>query len=179
MIPLWNVEELEAVLPDDCRVERKSARIDVRRGRVTTRIMDNPTGGDGVLASRHVAFVYGGLMRDTEENRWLLLDMARAMGGYGYDEMWWADVYEPDDLEYSAPTLYEAFVHSDDYDPGAHWVRRKEYGDGFESVTEESLLADAWHMRDDIVELARRGDVRESLPDMDFDARLARLETGA
>jgi len=40
MIPLWNVEELEAVLPDDCRVERKSARIDVRRGRVTTRIMD-------------------------------------------------------------------------------------------------------------------------------------------
>ena len=51
MIPLWNVEELEAVLPDDCRVERKSARIDVRRGRVTTRIMDNPTGGDGVLAS--------------------------------------------------------------------------------------------------------------------------------
>lgn len=53
MIPLWNIEELEAVLPDDCRVERKSARIDVRRGRVTTRIMDNPTGGDGVLASRH------------------------------------------------------------------------------------------------------------------------------
>lgn len=47
-------------------------------------------------------------MRDTEENCWLLLDMARAMGGYGYDEMWWADVYEPDDLEYSAPTLYEA-----------------------------------------------------------------------
>ena len=25
-------------------------------------------------------------MQDTEENRWLLLDMARAMGGYGYDE---------------------------------------------------------------------------------------------
>lgn len=48
MIPLWNVEELEAVLPDDCRVERKSARIDVRRGRVTTRIMDRLTGGDGV-----------------------------------------------------------------------------------------------------------------------------------
>ena len=24
-------------------------------------------------------------MRDTEENCWLLLDMARAMGGYGYD----------------------------------------------------------------------------------------------
>ena len=48
-------------------------------------------------------------MQDTEENRWLLLDMARAMGGYGYDEMWWADVYEPDDLEYSAPDLYEAF----------------------------------------------------------------------
>ena len=41
-------------------------------------------------------------MQDTEENRWLLLDMARAMGGYGYDKMWWADVYEPDDLEYSA-----------------------------------------------------------------------------
>ena len=44
--------------------------------------------------------------------------------------MWWADVYEPDDLEYSAPDLYEAFVHSADYDPDAHWVRRKEYGDG-------------------------------------------------
>lgn len=43
MIPLWNVEELEAVLPDDCRVERESARIDVRRGRVTTRIMDRLT----------------------------------------------------------------------------------------------------------------------------------------
>lgn len=40
-------------------------------------------------------------------------------------------------------------------------------------------LADAWHMRDDIIELARRGDVRKSLPDMDFDARLARLEAGA
>ena len=40
-------------VPDDCRVERKSARINVRRGRVTTRIMNNPTGGDGVLASRH------------------------------------------------------------------------------------------------------------------------------
>lgn len=40
MIPLWNVEELEAVLPDDCRVERKNACIDVRRGRVTTQIMD-------------------------------------------------------------------------------------------------------------------------------------------
>ncbi len=25
-------------------------------------------------------------MQDTEENRWLLLDMARVMGGYGYDE---------------------------------------------------------------------------------------------
>ena len=73
-------------------------------------------------------------MQDTEENRWLLLDMARAMGGYGYDEMWWADVYEPDDLEYSAPDLYEAFAHSGDYDPDAHWVRRKEYGDGLESV---------------------------------------------
>ncbi len=57
MIPLWNVEELEAVLPDDCRVERKSARIDVRRGRVTTRIMDNPTGGGGVLASRHTSYM--------------------------------------------------------------------------------------------------------------------------
>ena len=65
-------------------------------------------------------------MQDTEENRWLLLDMARAMGGYGYDEMWWADVYEPDDLEYSEPDLYEAFIHSADYDPGAHLVRRKE-----------------------------------------------------
>lgn len=53
MIPLWNVEELEAVPPDDCRVERESARIDVRRRRVTTRIMDRLTGGDGVLASRH------------------------------------------------------------------------------------------------------------------------------
>ena len=30
-------------------------------------------------------------MQDTEENRWLLLDMARAMGGYGYDEMWRAN----------------------------------------------------------------------------------------
>lgn len=39
-------------VPDDCRVERESARIDVRRGRVTTRIMDRLTGGDGVLASR-------------------------------------------------------------------------------------------------------------------------------
>ena len=95
-------------------------------------------------------------MQDTEENRWLLLDMARAMGGYGYGEMWWADVYEPD----------------------AHWVRRKEYGDGFEPVTEESLLADAWHMRDDIVELARRGDVRRNIPNMDFEARLARLDVG-
>ena len=57
MIPLWNVEELEAVLPDDCRVERESARIAVRRGRVTTRIMDNPTGGDGVLASRHTSYM--------------------------------------------------------------------------------------------------------------------------
>lgn len=57
MIPLWNVEELEAVLPDDCRVERKSARIDVRRGRVTTRIMDRLTGGDGVLASRHTSYM--------------------------------------------------------------------------------------------------------------------------
>ena len=101
------------------------------------------------------------------------------MGDYGYDEMWWADVYEPDDLEHSAPDLYEALAHSGDYDPDAHWVRRKEYGDGFESVTEESLLADAWHMRDDIVELARRGDVRKGLPDIDFDARLARLEAGA
>lgn len=57
MIPLWNVEELEVVLPDDCRVERKSARIDVRRGRVTTRIMDNPTGDDGVLVSRHTSYM--------------------------------------------------------------------------------------------------------------------------
>lgn len=57
MIPLWNVKELEAVPPDDCRVERESARIDVRRGRVTTRIMDNPTGGDGVLASRHTSYM--------------------------------------------------------------------------------------------------------------------------
>lgn len=114
-------------------------------------------------------------MQDTEENRWLLLDMARAMGGYGYDEMAWADVYEPDDLEYSAPGLYERFVDSPDYDPDAHWVRRKEYGAGFESVTEGSLLADSWHMRDDIVELARRGDVRRNLPDMDFEARLAKL----
>lgn len=65
-------------------------------------------------------------MQDTEEGRWLLLDMARAMGGYGYDEMWWANVYEPDDLEYSAPDLYEAFIHSADYDPDAHLVRRKE-----------------------------------------------------
>ena len=88
-------------------------------------------------------------------------------------------MYEPDDLEYSAPDLHEAFIHSADYDPGAHWVRRKEYGDGFEPVAEESLLADAWHMRDDIIELARRGDGGESLPDVDFDARLARLEAGA
>ena len=117
-------------------------------------------------------------MRDTGENRWLLLDMARAMGGYGYGEMWWADVYEPDDLEYSVPDLYEAFISSADYDPDAHWVRRKEYGDGFEPVTEESLLADAWHMRDDIVELARRGDVRRNIPNMDFEARLARLDGG-
>lgn len=57
MIPLWNVKELEAVPPDDCRVERESARIDVRRGRVTTRIMNNPTGGDGVLASRHTSYM--------------------------------------------------------------------------------------------------------------------------
>lgn len=57
MIPLWNVEELEAVLPDDCRVERESARIDVRRGRVTTRIMDNPTGGDGVPVLRHISYM--------------------------------------------------------------------------------------------------------------------------
>ena len=41
-------------------------------------------------------------MQDTEENRWLLLGMARAMGDYGHDEMWWADVYEPDDLKHSA-----------------------------------------------------------------------------
>ena len=82
-------------------------------------------------------------------------------------------------LEYSAPNLYEALVHSGDYDPGAHLVQRKEYGDGFESVMEESLLADAWHMRNDIIELAQRGDVRKSLPDVDFDARLARLEAGA
>ena len=27
-------------------------------------------------------------MQDNEENCWLLLDMARAMGGHGYDEMW-------------------------------------------------------------------------------------------
>lgn len=118
-------------------------------------------------------------MQDTEETRWLLLDLARALGGYGYDEMAWADVYEPDDLEYSAPDLYRTFVESADYDPDARWIRRKEYGAGFESVTEESLLADAWHMRNDIVELARRGDVRKSLPDVDFDARLARLEAGA
>lgn len=26
-------------------------------------------------------------MQDNEENRWLLLDMARAMGSYGYNEM--------------------------------------------------------------------------------------------
>lgn len=117
-------------------------------------------------------------MRETEENRWLLLDMARAMGSYGYDEMWWADVYEPDDLEYSVPDLYQAFVESSDYDPDARWVRRKEYGTGFESVTEESLLADAWHMRDDIVDLTRRGDVRRNIPNMDFEARLARLDGG-
>lgn len=85
-------------------------------------------------------------------------------------------MYEPDDLEYSAPDLHEAFIHSADYGPGAHWVRRKEYGDSFESVMEERLLADAWHMRNDIVELAQRGDVRKSLPDVDFDARLTRLE---
>ena len=54
-------------------------------------------------------------MQDTEQNRWILLDMARAMGGYGYDEMWWADVFEPDELEYSAPDLYEKFVNSSDY----------------------------------------------------------------
>lgn len=114
-------------------------------------------------------------MKNTRETRWLLLDMARAMGGYGYDGMQWADVYKPDDLEYSAPDLYERFIQSADYDPDAHWVRRKEYGGGFESVTEESLLADAWHMRDDIVELARRADVRENIPDMDFETRLAGL----
>lgn len=57
MIPLWNVEELEAVLPDDCKVERKSARINVRRGRVTTRIMNNPTGGDGVPVLRHTSYM--------------------------------------------------------------------------------------------------------------------------
>lgn len=60
-------------------------------------------------------------MQNTEQNRWILLDMARAMGGYGYDEMWWADVFEPDELEYSAPDLYEKFVNSSDYDPAAHW----------------------------------------------------------
>lgn len=114
-------------------------------------------------------------MQDTEENRWLLLDMARAMGGYGYDEMQWADVYEPDDLEYSAPDMYERFVNSTDYDPQAHWMRRKEYGDGYESVTEESLLADAWHMRNDIIELAGSEDVRENIPDIDFETRLGRL----
>ena len=118
-------------------------------------------------------------MQDTLESRRLLLDMARAMGGYGYDEMAWADVYEPDDLEYSAPDLYRALVESTDYDPAAHWVRRKEYDNGYESVTEESLLADAWHMRDDIIELARRGDVRRNISDMDFGARLARLEVRA
>ena len=32
-------------------------------------------------------------------------------------------MYEPDDLEYSAPDLHEAFIHSGDYDPDAHWVR--------------------------------------------------------
>ncbi|MBV3807424.1 MULTISPECIES: hypothetical protein [Bifidobacterium] len=114
-------------------------------------------------------------MQDTEENRWLLLDMARAMGGYGYDEMWWADVFEPDELEYSAPDLYEKFVNSSDYDPAAHWFRRKEYGVGFKSVTEESLLADAWHMRDDIVELASRRDVWLNIPDIDFVSRIRKL----
>lgn len=114
-------------------------------------------------------------MKDTKENRWLLLDMARAMGGWGYDEMQWADIYEPDDLEYSAPDLYEQFIQSSDYDPQAHWIRRREYGEGYESVTEESLLADAWHMRDEIVELAKDGDVRENIPDTDFETRLKRL----
>lgn len=114
-------------------------------------------------------------MQDTEENRWLLLDMAKAMGGYGYDEMWWADTHEPDDLEYSAPELYEQFVNSTDYDPDARWIRRKEYDNGYESVTEESLLGDAWHMRDDIIELARQEDVRKNIPDIDFEARLAKM----
>lgn len=81
-------------------------------------------------------------MQNTEQNRWILLDMARAMGGYGYDEMWWADVFEPDELEYSAPDLYEKFVNSSDYDPAAHWFRRKEYGVGFESVTDRAC----WRM---------------------------------
>lgn len=57
MSPSQAVKELEAALSDDCRVERKSARIDVRRGRVTTRIMDRLTGGDGVLASRHTSYM--------------------------------------------------------------------------------------------------------------------------
>lgn len=71
-------------------------------------------------------------MQDTEENRWLLLDMARAMGGYGYDEMWWADVYEPDDLEHSAPDLYEVFIHSADYDPkpSPYSLRRTQWAPG-------------------------------------------------
>lgn len=114
-------------------------------------------------------------MQDNEENRWLLLDMARAMGSYGYNEMWWADVFEPDELEYSAPDLYEQFINSSDCDPDAHWIRRQEYGWGFESVTEESLLTDAWHMRDDIVAMALRDDVRRNISDMDFEARLGRL----
>ena len=114
-------------------------------------------------------------MQDNEENRWLLLDMARAMGSYGYNEMWWAGVFEPDELEYSAPDLYEQFINSTDYNPEAHWVRRREYGNGYESVIEESLLDDAWHMRDDIIELARREDVRKNIPDIDFETRLEKL----
>lgn len=83
--------------------------------------------------------------------------------------------FEPDELEYSAPDLYEKFVNSSDYDPAAHWFRRKEYGVGFESVTDESLLADAWHMRDDIVELASRRDVWLNIPDIDFVSRIRKL----
>lgn len=118
-------------------------------------------------------------MQDTEENRWLLLDMARAMGGYGYGEMWWPTCTSQTTWSTPRPTCIRR-------SPIRAITIRTPIGcdvrstrDGFESVTEESLLADAWHMRDDIIELAQRGDVRKSLPDIDFDARLARLETGA
>lgn len=66
-------------------------------------------------------------------------------------------------------------TNSTDYNPEAHWVRRREYGNGYESVIEESLLDDAWHMRDDIIELARREDVRKNIPDIDFETRLEKL----